>query len=142
MKVKTSELKGAALDYAASKAKFNRSPAFTESDIKQWASVNTPSLNWEIAGPIIEREGITTIRCDDDFETDAQGFTTLKRIPVWCATYGQHGWEVSTEHQQHEPMYQIYLNDVIFGSTYLVAAMRCYVLNKLGDKVEIPDELV
>lgn len=29
-----------------------------------------------------------------------------------------------------------------FGKTYLQAAMRCYVASKLGDIVEIPDELV
>ena len=28
-----------------------------------------------------------------------------------------------------------------FGPTPLVAAMRCYVASKLGDEVEVPDEL-
>lgn len=28
-----------------------------------------------------------------------------------------------------------------FGPTPLIAAMRCYVASKLGDEVEIPDEL-
>ena len=28
------------------------------------------------------------------------------------------------------------------GSTPLIAAMRCYVASKLGDEVEVPDELV
>lgn len=27
------------------------------------------------------------------------------------------------------------------GATRLSAAMRCYVVSKLGDKVEVPDEL-
>jgi len=27
------------------------------------------------------------------------------------------------------------------GKTYLIAAMRCYVASKLGDEVEIPEEL-
>ncbi len=28
-----------------------------------------------------------------------------------------------------------------YGPTPLIAAMRCYVASKLGDKVEVPDEL-
>ena len=28
------------------------------------------------------------------------------------------------------------------GSTYLIAALRCYVASKLGDTVEIPEELL
>lgn len=28
------------------------------------------------------------------------------------------------------------------GPTYLIAAMRCYVASKLGDSVEIPEELL
>jgi hypothetical protein len=31
--------------------------------------------------------------------------------------------------------------DAIFGPTPLIAAMRCYVASKLGDEVEVPDEL-
>lgn len=27
------------------------------------------------------------------------------------------------------------------GPTYLIAAMRCYVASKLGDEVDVPDEL-
>ena len=30
---------------------------------------------------------------------------------------------------------------VSYGPTYLIAAMRCYVASKLGDEVEIPEEL-
>gem|GEM_PF-2663022 len=32
-------------------------------------------------------------------------------------------------------------SDFIFGKTPLVAAMRCYVASKLGEEVDIPDEL-
>lgn len=28
------------------------------------------------------------------------------------------------------------------GATLLIAAMRCYVTSKLGEKVEVPDELL
>ena len=34
-------------------------------------------------------------------------------------------------------------NTLLFsGPTPLVAAMRCYVASKLGDEVEVPDELL
>ena len=29
-----------------------------------------------------------------------------------------------------------------WGDTPLIAAMRCYVVNQLGDEVEVPDELL
>lgn len=32
--------------------------------------------------------------------------------------------------------------DLRYGPTPLIAAMRCYVASKLGDEVEVPDELI
>jgi hypothetical protein len=54
---------------------------------------------------------------------------------------GQHGPQESTEHQHHDAMYQIYVSEVVYGPTPLVAAMRCYVASRLGAEVEIPDQL-
>jgi hypothetical protein len=31
---------------------------------------------------------------------------------------------------------------LMFGPTPLIAAMRCYVASKLGDEIEIPEELL
>jgi hypothetical protein len=42
---------------------------------------------------------------------------------LWCAAHDTHEWTEST------------------GPTPLIAAMRCYVASKLGDEVEIPEEL-
>lgn len=36
----------------------------------------------------------------------------------------------------HEQVHRVY-----FGPTPLIAAMRCYVASKLGDEVEVPEEL-
>jgi hypothetical protein len=33
-------------------------------------------------------------------------------------------------------------DSMIYGDTPLIAAMRCYVASKLGDEVEVPDELL
>lgn len=108
MRIKTSELTGAALDLAVAKCKFVGVPAIkivcgvlytTEGD--NWQ----PSTDWAQAGPIIERE----------------------RINLWNEGYD---WEAS-----------LYGEHIVWGETPLVAAMRCYVASKLGDEVDVPDEL-
>jgi hypothetical protein len=150
--MKTTELIGSALDWAVAKA------AGMAADIQMFGPAQPtlkgpriwigrkrpfdPSTSWSDAGPIIEREGISIIRCDDDWGVDAKGFTTNQRIPVWCATDGQHSWDESTEHQQHDPMYKIWTSDVIYGPTACIAAMRCYVASKLGAEVALPDQLL
>ena len=102
--MKTSELTGAALDWAVAQCK-----GFP---VRNGFDDNCPeySTDWAQGGPIIEREKIG-IDCDD------QG--------VWFASYN-----LSAE--------------TAWGSTSLmplIAAMRCYVASKLGDDVEIPEEL-
>lgn len=74
----------------------------------------SPSTNWAQGGPIIEREGIyiNCLRQPDYY-----------RSAVWEA------WPyASTKFIQQ-------------GPTPLVAAMRCYVASKLGEELEIPEEL-
>ena len=68
---------------------------------------------WEFGGPIIEREGLQ-LRKRNDFHFPA---------PFWQA--GQ--WSDIT---------------LMPGPTPLIAAMRCYVASKLGDDVDIPQELL
>jgi len=102
--MKTSELTGAALDWAVAICEHNVGwePEGEDRDFY--------STDWAQGGPIIEREKIrldTTWNCEDGF---------------WSArmdTVG--GWWL--------------------GDTPLMAAMRCYVVSKLGDEIEIPEEL-
>ena len=82
------------------------------------------STDWSQAGPIIEREGINTFKHNklDDREPDR-----------WCA-----------HKVVPRPNLEGGFNMVAVapdGPTPLVAAMRCYVASKLGDAVEIPEEL-
>ena len=151
--MKTSELTGKALDWAVAKCEGWEEWGWDNGEFPAFNARNgdysflllarfCPSSHWASAGPIIEREGITIIRCDDTFAKDSEGFTTTERTPVWCASTGQHGVEVSTEHQQHDAMYQIYEEEVTYGPTPLIAAMRAYAARKLGDVVEVPDELL
>lgn len=112
MKMQTSDLTGAALDWAVAKCegigevdKFGgvwvpmpKEPHFNEA--------YTPSTNWAQGGPIIEREKIELGRTQTEWRA--------QRYDVHCVAY---------------------------GPTPLIAAMRCYVASKLGDTVDVPDEL-
>jgi len=49
------------------------------------------------------------------------------------------GWEESDQEWLARGMYCDW--DTFSGPTPLIAAMRCYVASKLGDEVEIPEEL-
>ena len=104
MKIKTSELQGAALDWAAAKCE---GKDHIVRDISKY--FYAPSTDWNIGGPLIEREEISLYR-------------VYKGMPYpWCAERGR-------EHYTNAP-------------SPLIAAMRCYVASKLGDEVEVPDEL-
>lgn len=99
--MKTSELTGAALDWAVAKC-----------EGREWESADSflayhepgdmnYSTDWAQGGPIIERERIS-----------------------W-ADFGK-----------------FFKAGDYKGPTPLIAAMRCYVASKIGDDVEIPEELL
>ena len=72
----------------------------------------TPSTYWAQGGPIIERENIGLV---------CQQIDSTQR----CAY----------RHTENGEVFYYY------SPTPLVAAMRCYVASKLGDTVEIPEEM-
>jgi hypothetical protein len=74
------------------------------------------STDWAQGGPIIEWEGVTL-----DYDCDGQG------LRLWTA---------------RKFAFDGTLLWVAFGPTPLIAAMRCYVASKLGDEIEIPEELL
>lgn len=43
------------------------------------------------------------------------------------------GWQAQFEDER--------IGQVSYGPTLLIAAMRCFVASRLGDEVEVPDEL-
>ena len=113
MKIKTSELQGAALDWAVAKCE---KVEFTYEDHPHHEMFCMHySTDWSQGGSIIEREGIT-VRC---IGSNINGF-------IWDA-------DASGAYDGGEEME---------GPTPLIAAMRCYVASKLGDEVEIPEGLV
>ena len=78
-----------------------------------------PSTNWSHGGPIIEREGIELL-CNHP--------VIGGKDPAWGVWDGfACSWKTRSLHYH--------------GPTPLIAAMRCYVASKLGDEVEVPEEL-
>jgi hypothetical protein len=113
--MKISELTGAALDWAVNHA---------EGLTGILAPVDY--LKWAHGGPIIERESIFVLR-------EQSGF---KGRRLWAATSG-----ANKAVGLNEDSIKLYRDDFYFGPTPLIAAMRCYVASKLGDDVDVPEEL-
>ena len=114
--MKTSELTGAALDWAVAKCEGVNAEAFDlfyePTEPNDYDSHNYPEFHystiWAHGGPIIERECIDVM-----FEG-----------PEW---YAYMRWE--DKNLQYD------------APTPLIAAMRCYVASKLGEEVDVPEEL-
>jgi len=109
--MKTSELQGAALDWAVAKIVWSAHDDETNvlmvtcGDDNGWRF--KPSTDWSQGGPIIEEQFIGSERWNAEYE--------------WRC-------DIGGDFEQ-------------YGQTPLVAAMRCYVTSKLGDEVELPKEL-
>ena len=138
--MKTHELTGTALDWAVAKCEGYTCLHKTEGRMphepqlvmwpprKAYGLVDLWELgystDWSLAGPIIERE----------------------KLGVWWAThyvdddgveYGNHWYaEPGCTDDNADKPYR-----VATGNTPLIAAMRGYVASKLGDEVELPEEL-
>lgn len=80
-----------------------------------YSSAYSPTTNWAHGGPIIEWEMIELTR----------------------GTENSNGWTATIDLYEGDAM-----RESCTGPTPLIAAMRCYVANTLGDEVEVPDELI
>ena len=121
MRVRVSNLTGAALDYAVAVAegatnlrenphRFDKRLILTLAERLVFMEELRYSTDWAQGGPIIEREWICADR--------------LMNGSWWACKRTNEG--------------DAYLHQAS-GRAPLVAAMRCYVASKLGDKVEVPD---
>ena len=131
--MKTSELTGAALDWAVAKCEGVDVNLDNLYDPPTSAGVvlrcgqddgddeyfYEPSTDWSQGGPIIESEIISV------HPHSYQNKGLNKTNAVWI---GQIGHAHSGMPKHH-------------GPTPLIAAMRCYVASVLGDEVEIPEGL-
>ena len=117
--MRTSELTGAALDWAVAEAEgFFKTKMASITDGKVdvfYFDGYTPSTNWALSGEIIESERICL--------EDAAGMY----------------WVASLVHEDKE--YDGVMRTEMQGATPLIAAMRCYVASKLGNEVQLPEEL-
>lgn len=115
MQVNTKELNGVALDWAVAQAEgvaLVDGCIFTKDPAEEQV-LYSPSTDWAQGGPIIEREG----------------------MHVDCLRQGSKAvWEAWP--------YATGTKDIQVGHTPLIAAMRAFVAHKLGNTVEIPDELI
>lgn len=123
MQVKTSELSGAALDWAVAKSEGYSDwdgEAFNSKGVDVYCFLYLhsyhPSDAWVQGGPIIDREKIA-IR---PHEHDTQHWSAERPLVDFSER----------------------LSSFSTGDTALIAAMRCSVLSKLGNVVDIPDELI
>ena len=126
MKIKTSELQGAALDWAVAKCEGDAAICHVKGVPYVGTSMAlefNPSTDWSQGGPIIERGRISIF--DLPSGVVLQAHPTFKNGDVWEAEYLPHGEDAIA----------------YCGPTPLIAAMRCYVASKLGEEVDIPDEL-
>lgn len=133
MLLKTADLTGAALNWAVAKAEGYKPlyPNFPKGALTRgeksrtwddggyiWLVELNYSNNWRLAGPIIERENITVYRMPGGVGGEYRAEKPQSLQP------GVRGsWYAA-------------------GSTYLEAAMRCYVAAKIGEEVDVPEELL
>lgn len=118
MEIKTIELSGAALDWAVLTLEQHEDAAWyidhkgrLMEEHGELSWTYQPSTDWSRGGPIIEREKLDV-----------------------CIHKPTHQWCSAT---------QSLVNRFArgYGPTPLIAAMRCYVTSKLGDNIDIPEEL-
>lgn len=117
MKIKTSQLTGIALDWAVATCEgftpFADGISWIIDKAGTYLQLPKYSADWAHGGPIIERELLAP---DPELDHNCKCFR-------WCC----RNWNGD--------------GGYLYGPTPLVAAMRCYVASKLGDEVDIPDEL-
>ena len=124
--IDVSQAEGQVLDWLVAKAKGDSDDALESYvDGFRCRGDGDYSTDWSQGGPIVEREGINL---SIDYQDDA-----LSNDMV------QIGWKAN-----------LWNNSVpgtpgllqwSYGPTPLIAAMRCYCCSKLGDTVEVPEEL-
>lgn len=118
-KLFTRELIGPALDWAVTHCEntlLGTAQYDSLAEPEEGQVAYRPSTEWNQGGPIIDREDITwSMNMEPEHGNETR----------FCAFSYRAG---SSKAQA--------------GPTKLIAAMRCYVASKLGDEIDIPEELL
>ena len=135
--MKTSELIGPALDWAVAKCE-----GYTNLRWHTYPALFPAPPSLVMDPPRVEYGAIEF--SDLNFSTDwSQGGLIIERQEIELLKWGIEGWKAKDTNYQ-------FLNtsnerDTFveqYGPTPLIAAMRCYVASKLGDTVDISQELL
>ena len=114
MKIKVSEAPNHVIDWAVAKCE-----GAVSDDVDDFclsvAGEFAYTTDWSLGGPIIERE----FHAFDYMQSKDRVCAIIKRKDMRNGGY-----------------------DFGYGPTILVAAMRCYVMSKMGDEIDVPDELL
>lgn len=130
--IRVSYARGPVLDWLAAKCLGEREDETL--DPLTWLYTAKPTGCWdfctnrELGGPIIEREHI-----DIRSTFTAGGYRTSQSVDAVQATINLPNNAATSDVGKMVCEY---------GPTPLIAAMRCYVVSKLGNVVEVPDELI
>lgn len=120
--MKVANATGAQLDWMVAKCEdMSRLDERVTPEGVRWAGdFFQPSKHWSEGGPIIERENLCVGR-KHQADTNYCGVND-PAVDCWARTTAGG-----------------YLS---YGPTPLIAAMRCFVASRLGEEVEVPDELL
>lgn len=122
MKVKTHDLTGDALNWAVSLA-------LKEKEAKPWHPDPRDGYG---SGPVYVTKPYST--------DGAQGWPIIERENITigpntrpCLSKGNYRYCAYPLHPE---------GGTTYGPTYLIAAMRCFAASKLGEEVDVPDQLL
>ena len=110
------------------------------------------------SGPVLDRMvaklvGKSYVKGDTDYAPDGRIYqrgTAQPTGPHYSTDWAQGGPIIERERYTTNYLYSIEKWEAYhqsagrahYGPTPLIAAMRCYCCSKLGDEVEVPDELI
>jgi hypothetical protein len=127
MKIETKDLHGTALDWAVARCAGKDRDCEIHAGNVWYGRVTSgfiqyrPSEKWDQGGPIIEQENLTV---SAEGAPDCSTWVASLTYPAKVAYTAGTAIRFCT----------------MRGPTPLIAAMRCYVASKLGDKIDVPGE--
>ena len=92
-----------------------------------------PTKEQACGGRILDENGIGTL---------FRSRSVCRKTSDWFATPDDQEASESYEGEQFDPMFLVTESSGCYGPTRLVGGLRCFVISKLGEEVEVPEELL